>query len=169
MIGGIRGIALTAINMPPSATASPPPFPWCIAYYFAYWHSRRGRLPKWRVDTRWPPSARSIQISALNYRITSFFPHEYRRQEIFGTRYEKPFFRLPFHSTRRNEGKVVDRWPTKFLWSFSCVCLRIFRSSAEKKKKKTEERIGYALFHCVRHEIENVFGELTNCIAAIKS
>lgn len=144
MIGGIRGIALTAINMPPSATVSPPPFPWCIAYYFAYWHSWRGRLPKWRADTRWPPSAsaRSIQISALNYRI--ILPHEYRRgngQENFGTRYEKPFFRLPFHSTRRNEGKVVDRWPTKFLWSFSCVRLRIFRSSAEKKKKKTEERL----------------------------
>lgn len=74
----------------------------------------------------------------------SFFPHEYRRgngQENFGTRYEKPFFRLPFHSTRRNEEKVVDRWPTKFLWS---VRLRIFRSSAEKKKKKkkkTEDRL----------------------------
>lgn len=74
-----------------------------------------------------------------------------------------------YHSTLRGgtRGKllIVGR-PNFFGVSRVSACEFLDRAQRRRRRKR---RNGYALFHCVRHEIENVFGELTNCIAAIKS
>ena len=103
--------------------------PWCIAYYFAYWHSWRDRTPDFPNGPRgpihlpWCPSFRAIDSnlrSQLLNRPSNIGngPRKLSRSLVSTAR----FFRFYYFF---KDVEKVDHWPTKFLWNFKVSCLRL--------------------------------------------